>query len=107
WTGAANPPVTDRTTELAPGAGLSIASITSFGEDWYGEMYIVDQNGGEVFKILPKCPGDLTGDGIVGQEDLGQLLGAYGVSAAGDIDCDGITGQTDLGILLGAYGCGT
>ncbi|QOJ13887.1 MAG: PQQ-dependent sugar dehydrogenase [Planctomycetia bacterium] len=42
----------NRTAELAPGGGLSIASITSFGEDAYGELYICDQ-AGEVFKILP------------------------------------------------------
>ncbi len=42
----------DRTAELAPGGGLSIASITSFGEDARGETYVVDR-GGEVFKIVP------------------------------------------------------
>lgn len=42
----------DRTTELAPGGGLAINSITSFGEDGRGEIYIVDR-GGEVFKIVP------------------------------------------------------
>ncbi len=41
-----------RTTDLAPGGGLSINSVTSFGEDARGEVYIVDQ-GGEVFKIVP------------------------------------------------------
>ncbi|MBK8914340.1 MAG: PQQ-dependent sugar dehydrogenase [Phycisphaerales bacterium] len=43
---------TDRTVELAPGGGLTINSITSFGEDAYGELYICDQ-GGEIYKILP------------------------------------------------------
>ncbi len=42
---------TNRTTELVPNIG-SITSITSFGEDAYGEIYICDQNG-EVFKIIP------------------------------------------------------
>jgi hypothetical protein len=46
----------NRTAELAPGAGLSIASITSFGEDAFGEMYICDQEGGEVFKIVAETP---------------------------------------------------
>ncbi|MFM9995880.1 MAG: PQQ-dependent sugar dehydrogenase [Phycisphaerales bacterium] len=45
---------TNRSAELAPGGGLSIASITSFGEDAFGEMYICDQDGGEVFKIVPQ-----------------------------------------------------
>jgi glucose/arabinose dehydrogenase len=44
--------VHDRTVELAPGGGLSIGSITSFGEDAAGELYICDQEG-EVFKIVP------------------------------------------------------
>jgi len=43
----------NRTTDLAPGGGLSIASVSSFGEDSRGEVYIVDRTGGEVFKILP------------------------------------------------------
>jgi glucose/arabinose dehydrogenase len=47
--------IVDRTAQLAPGGGLSIASITSFGEDAYGEIYICDQ-GGEVFKIVPVTP---------------------------------------------------
>ncbi len=51
YTGSANPPVTTRTAELAPGGGLAINSITSFGEDAAGEIYICDQ-GGEIFKIV-------------------------------------------------------
>ena len=42
----------DRTTELAPGGGLDMQQITSFGEDARGEIYIVDRTG-EVFKIVP------------------------------------------------------
>ncbi|HEV8337479.1 MAG TPA: PQQ-dependent sugar dehydrogenase [Candidatus Polarisedimenticolia bacterium] len=45
----------DRTAELTPGGGLAITSITSFGEDARGEIYIVDRSG-EVFKILPILP---------------------------------------------------
>jgi cysteine-rich repeat protein len=43
----------DRTAELSPGGGLSIDSVTSFGEDARGELYITDR-GGEVFKIVPR-----------------------------------------------------
>jgi hypothetical protein len=42
----------DLTAALAPGGGLSIAEVTSFGEDARGEIYIVDR-AGEIFKILP------------------------------------------------------
>ncbi len=52
---------TERTTELAPGNGQSIGSISSFGEDGYGELYIADLNGGEVFKVVPRNPGAVTG----------------------------------------------
>jgi hypothetical protein len=41
-----------RTTDLAPGGGLNIASINSYGEDARGEIYLVDQ-AGEIFKIVP------------------------------------------------------
>jgi hypothetical protein len=47
---------TDRTAQLAPGGGLSIQGISGFGEDGFGEMYIVDRGTtttGEVYKILP------------------------------------------------------
>ncbi len=53
YDGAAAAKLTDRTAELAPGGGLSIADISSFGEDACGEMYICDLFGGEVFKIVP------------------------------------------------------
>jgi glucose/arabinose dehydrogenase len=43
----------DRTADLAPGGGLSIDSISSFGEDARGELYITDLNGGEVYRIVP------------------------------------------------------
>lgn len=40
-----------RTAELAPGGGLSLSSITSFGVDGDGAVLIVDQ-GGEIFRII-------------------------------------------------------
>ena len=49
-----NPPViTDRTADFDPGDGLSISRVSSFGRDAFGEVYICDWSGGEVFKIVP------------------------------------------------------
>ncbi len=57
------------------------------------------------------CPGDVDGDGYVGQTDLGALLAAYGsqtgdgnYNANADFDGDGFVGQSDLGLLLSHYG---
>ncbi len=46
----------ERTSELAPGGGLDIRRISSFGRDAFGELYICDLAGGEVFKIIPAAP---------------------------------------------------
>ncbi|MFQ5494843.1 MAG: IPTL-CTERM sorting domain-containing protein, partial [Phycisphaerae bacterium] len=43
----------ERTAELAPGGGLNISGVSSFGRDALGELYIVDLFDGEVFKIIP------------------------------------------------------
>ena len=71
-----------------------------------------DSNGNgipdECEEITP-CPGDLDGDGFVGQSDLGILLSDFGCTdgvgnCPGDIDGDGDTDQGDLGALLSAFG---
>jgi len=49
--------VQERSAELAPGGGLGIQSITSFGEDGRGELYLTDLYGGELFKIVPRAAG--------------------------------------------------
>lgn len=57
---------------------------------------------------VPPC-GDLNGDGLVDQQDLGILLGDWGCAAGpglcpGDADGDGDTDQADLGVLLANFG---
>jgi len=59
YAGAPRPPVRNRTAELAPGGGLSINSVSSFGEDAAGELYICDLSGGEVFKIVRRNDADV------------------------------------------------
>jgi len=52
WSGGAVTNPEDRTAGLAPGGGLAIDAISSFGEDARGELYVVDI-AGEVFKVVP------------------------------------------------------
>lgn len=64
------------------------------------------------FEAPTPCPGDLDGDGKVGQSDLGILLASYGLcpgqpgysSAAGGLAGDPCVTQADLGVLLANYG---
>ena len=52
------------------------------------------------------CPTDLTGDGVVGPQDLAQLLGNWGPNPGhpADFDGDGLIGPADLAQLLGTWG---
>lgn len=89
----------DHTSQFAPGDGLSIGSITSFGEDGAGELYICDR-GGEVFKIAA----DTDNDGIVDEQDQcpGTIpcasVDANGCppSIPGDVDRDGDVDGDDI-----------
>jgi glucose/arabinose dehydrogenase len=56
YDGAALTEFTERTAELDPPGSLDIGSISSFGVDARGEMYIVDYSGGEIFQIVPSTP---------------------------------------------------
>lgn len=83
------PAPTDRTAQLAPGGGLSIATITSFGEDAHGELYICDQ-GGEVFKIVPTSLTDCNANGIADACDIAS-------GASEDCNNDGIPDECQGG----------
>lgn len=93
--------VVDRTAELAPGGGLTVNSVTSFGEDARGELYICDQ-GGEIFKIVPKTPvqpSDMPTlrAGIA----LGDTLGA---TSAGNALVPGVVPFADAGSRISGVG---
>ncbi len=64
----------NRTPQMTPDVG-SIASISSFGQDGLGNLYILNLNSGDVFKILPEpvVPGDYDDDGFVNLVDLSWL----------------------------------
>lgn len=98
----------DVTAELDPPA-FSIVSISSFGEDAFGEIYICDLFGGEIFKIVPACPPDVNGDGAVNVVDLIDLLLCFGLLAEppcdrSDVNGDGAVNVLDLILLLLAFG---
>ncbi|MFO0837478.1 MAG: hypothetical protein U1D55_03060 [Phycisphaerae bacterium] len=46
------------------------------------------------------CAGDLNGDRVVNESDLGILLGGWQAGACGDVNGDGNTSEPDLGIVL-------
>ena len=45
----------DRTAQLAPGANHSIDNPVAFGTDGYGEILVLDQAGGEVYRVGEVC----------------------------------------------------
>jgi len=81
YTGSYIAAATVRHTALVPPAGQgTIASISSFGEDANGEIYICDLFGGEVFKIVPggpvdaPTPHDYDNNGVVDLYDLERFV---------------------------------
>jgi hypothetical protein len=54
--------------------------------------------------VGPGCTGDLNGDGSVSGDDLGILLGNWGMAGAGDLDGNGVVNGSDLGAMLGSWG---
>jgi hypothetical protein len=98
---------TNRTAELRPGSGQSISSISSFGEDGTGNLYIVDY-GGEIYKLLA-VPGaaDPDSNGITDLTDFGILRSHFGrgtTFAEGDFNADERVDLNDFGILKDNFG---
>lgn len=85
----------------------TINSISSFGEDAQGRLYVVDR-GGEVFRLIPAYPGDANLDGTVNGTDLGILSSNFGRLRAtyrmGDFTDDGRIDIVDFGVLRSTYG---
>jgi len=91
----------ERTAELAPGGGLAIGNITSFGEDARGELYICDQ-GGQVFKVVPAAPlleSDMPA--LRARTALGDTLGS---TSPGNALLTGVTPFADPGSRIRGVG---
>lgn len=114
----------DRAPELG-GKNVKISNIVSFGEDFYGEIYIVEQGAGaangEIWKIIPSggavncapCPSDLNGDRNVDDTDFVFFATSYDIllcneqamppSCPADLNADGIVDDLDFSIFASAY----
>ncbi len=104
--------LSNRTVELDPGAGLSIGSIASFGEDSFGEIYICDLFGGEIFKIveagaIADCNSNLIADSCEISLGLELDINANQIPDScepqfirGDLNQDGVLDISDASLLL-------
>lgn len=99
----------ERTSELGP-----INSISSFGRDANGEIYICSL-GGSVFRIIPAdgsdgcvdCVADQNGDGEVDFFDVQQFLNAFAAQdPAADLTNDGLFDFFDVQEFLNLFAAG-
>jgi hypothetical protein len=111
---------TNRTTELEPAGAPTISSISSFGEDAQGEIYILDYSDGEIYRIDPAGGAvDCNTNGIADACDIqngtsldcnGNLVPDECDIASGTPDCNGnsIPDSCDIasGFSLDANGNG-
>src|SRR5206468_2921330 len=103
-TGTNSTPILLRTQD-----GSTINSISSFGEDDQGRLYITElgtnNTSGELFRLVPAIPGDANGDRVVDTADFKAFLANYapGVAgkswAQGDFNDDHIVDFRDFQIL--------
>ena len=85
----------ERSGELDPGGSLDLNSISSFGQDSDGNLYICDLLGGEVWRIIEDCGGsnycvtspNSAGSGalITGGGSLNISDNAFELSASGSV----------------------
>ena len=79
----------DRSAELDPPGPITNVTITSFGEDSRGDLYLVDENAGRVLRIVEPGPKiDCNGNGRSDASDI-----ASGISA--DANGDGVPDECE------------
>ncbi len=86
----------------------AITSVSSFGEDAAGELYIVQYGSGltgRVRKIVPRFhPLDVNYDTVVNPDDLGDFITAYfAPHISADWDFNGMLNADDLGDFITDY----
>lgn len=103
-------------TEITGALGVNLANtLVAFGEDRYGELYICDEMGGRVLKIVPTGAGvvplgncDFNRSGVVTVQDIFDYLAAFfGSSASSDFNGAGGVTVQDIFDFLGCWfrGC--
>ena len=76
----------ERTSELAPGGGLDLQTIASFGTDAFGVIYLCDLLGGEIFRITPDTAGPVLDCNANDSEDACDVRSG----ASADANNDGV-----------------
>ena len=91
-----------------PGPDGSIYFIQNDANWWYEQSRLT-----RLRLVSIECPGDIDGDGVTYQQDLGILLGAWDTyegdpnwDGRADLNGDGHIYQEDLGVVLGDWECG-
>ncbi len=87
--------------DAAPGSFVAIEATDTWFANYFfdiGEVIVID-GGIEVLRSA-----DFNGNGIVGPEDLGMLLGFWGVGDETDLNGDQVVDGKDLTILLSLWG---
>lgn len=102
----------DITDQLLPPSGEPIGTLTSFGEDALGEIYICDRIGSEVFRIVPAAAPEEDCNAN-GDPDACELIAGESGDVNGnglpddcdaDLNGDGTVGISDLLVLLAGWG---
>ncbi len=121
YVGGAVTQFTNRTTELEPVGSPTINSIAGFGEDAAGELYILDHQDGEIYKIeVSGGQVDCNNNGIADACDLAsgaaldcnnnQIPDSCDIATGAALDCNGngVPDTCDLasGFSLDANGNG-
>lgn len=74
------------------------------GENWsVGDTIGLDNDGDGLYDTADfdcRCPGDVNGDNVINESDLGLVLSNWLNGAGGDVTGDGQTDEADMGLLL-------